>query len=138
MPVQPLRRLVPPTVYDEPQPYFIYGGFAFLGLTEAYLHEWGDEWQADAPQDLVHLTLTGVPKCAPPARDMSMRGITAIFTRVSACTSGHRVACAEATARDTPMLRNEESVPTGRHGSLTCHMWSRAMSVSLPERGRRM
>ena len=60
MQVQPLRRLVPATNYDEPQPYFLYGGFAFVGLTEPYLHEWGDEWQADAPQDLVHLANTGI------------------------------------------------------------------------------
>jgi hypothetical protein len=53
VPVQPLRRLVPATVYDEPQPYFVYGGFAFVGLTEPYLHEWGDDWMQDAPQDLV-------------------------------------------------------------------------------------
>jgi len=62
VPVQPLPRLVPATVYDEAQPYFVYGGFAFVGLSEPYLHEWGDDWQADAPQDLVHLTLTGVPR----------------------------------------------------------------------------
>jgi len=62
VPVQPLRRLVPATVYDEPhgQSYFVYGGFAFVPLSEPYLHEWGDEWQADAPQDLVHLAMTGV------------------------------------------------------------------------------
>ena len=60
MPVQPLRRLVPATVYDMPQPYFVYGGFAFVGLSEPYLHEWGDDWQSDAPQDLVHLAMTGV------------------------------------------------------------------------------
>lgn len=64
VPVQPLRRLVPATVYDEPQPYFLYGGFAFVGLTEPYLHEWGDDWIADAPQDLVHLALTGVQRRA--------------------------------------------------------------------------
>jgi len=57
-----LRRLVPATVYDEAQPYFLYGGFAFVGLTEPYLHEWGDDWQQDAPQDLVHLTLTGIQR----------------------------------------------------------------------------
>ena len=60
VPVQPLRRLVPAVCYDEPQPYFLYGGFAFVGLTEPYLHEWGDDWMQDAPQDLVHLALTGV------------------------------------------------------------------------------
>jgi len=60
VPVQPLRRLVPATVFDDPQPYFLYGGFAFVGLTEPYLHEWGDDWMSDAPQDLVHLALTGV------------------------------------------------------------------------------
>ena len=60
VPVQPLRRLVPATVYDMPQPYFVYGGFAFVGLSEPYLHEWGDDWQSDAPQDLVHLAMTGV------------------------------------------------------------------------------
>ena len=62
VPVQPLRRLVPATVYDEAQPYFLYGGFAFVGLTEPYLHEWGDDWKQDAPQDLVHLTLTGIQR----------------------------------------------------------------------------
>ena len=61
MPSQ-LPRLVPATVFDEPQPYFLYGGFAFVGLTEPYLHEWGEEWQADAPSDLVHLALTGVQR----------------------------------------------------------------------------
>ena len=55
VPVQPLRRLVPAVVYDEPQPYFVYGGFAFVGLTEPYLQEWGDDWMADAPQDLVNV-----------------------------------------------------------------------------------
>jgi S1-C subfamily serine protease len=65
VPVQPLRRLVPATVYDEPQPFFLYAGYSFVGLTEPYLHEWGDEWQADAPQDLVHLALTGQQQRAP-------------------------------------------------------------------------
>jgi S1-C subfamily serine protease len=62
VPVQPLHRLVPAVVYDESQPYFLYGGFAFVGLTEPYLHEWGDDWMSDAPQDLVHLALTGVQR----------------------------------------------------------------------------
>jgi S1-C subfamily serine protease len=62
VPVQPIRRLVPAVTYDEPQPFFIYGGFVFVGLTEPYLQEWGDEWMQDAPQDLVHLALTGVQR----------------------------------------------------------------------------
>ena len=43
VPVQPLQRLVPATVYDVPQPYFVYAGFSFVPLTEPYLHDWGDE-----------------------------------------------------------------------------------------------
>jgi hypothetical protein len=50
---------VPATVYDEPQPYFLYGGFLFVPLTEPYLAEWGEEWLADAPPDLVHLCRAG-------------------------------------------------------------------------------
>ncbi|KAL1524518.1 hypothetical protein AB1Y20_019411 [Prymnesium parvum] len=60
VPVQPLGRLVPSTVYDSPQPYFMYAGFVFVPLTEPYLQEWGEEWMADAPQDLVHTALTGI------------------------------------------------------------------------------
>ena len=59
VPVQPLGRLVPATVYDAPQPYFLYAGLVFLPLTEPYLHEWGDDWQQDAPTDLVHLCMSG-------------------------------------------------------------------------------
>ena len=79
VPVQPLRRLVPATVYDMPQPYFVYGGFAFVGLSEPYLHEWGDDWQSDAPQDLVHLAMTGVQhrKRATPARTAATAGTAA-------------------------------------------------------------
>ena len=61
LPVQPLPRLVPPTAYDESPPYFIFAGLVFVPLTEPYLHEWGDDWLADAPQDLVALTLQGLP-----------------------------------------------------------------------------
>lgn len=60
VPVQPVARLVPATVYDSPQPYFLYAGFVFVPLTEPYLQEWGEEWLSDAPQELVHVTLTGI------------------------------------------------------------------------------
>jgi hypothetical protein len=60
VPVHPLRRLIPATTYDEPVPYFIYAGLCFVPFTEPYLHEWGDEWQADAPHELVELLLSGI------------------------------------------------------------------------------
>jgi hypothetical protein len=59
VPVAPPSRLIPTTTYDEPVPYFIYGGLVFVPFTEPYLHEWGEEWQADAPHELVNLLLSG-------------------------------------------------------------------------------
>jgi len=59
VPVEPLPKLIPATTYDEPVPYFIYAGLVFVPFTEPYLHEWGDEWQADAPHELVELLLSG-------------------------------------------------------------------------------
>ena len=56
----PQARLVPSHIYDEPQSYFIYGGLAFVALTEPYLHEWGDEWMSDAPHELVNLVMAGI------------------------------------------------------------------------------
>ena len=60
VPVYPQARLVPSHIYDEPQSYFIYGGLAFVALTEPYLHEWGDEWMSDAPHELVNLVMAGI------------------------------------------------------------------------------
>lgn len=60
VPVHPQARLVPAHIYDAPQSYFIYGGLAFVALTEPYLHEWGDEWMADAPHELVSLVMSGI------------------------------------------------------------------------------
>ena len=57
VPVYPQARLVPSHIYDAPQAYFIYGGLAFVALTEPYLHEWGDEWMSDAPHELVSRSL---------------------------------------------------------------------------------
>ena len=51
---------MPSHIYDEPQSYFIYGGLAFVALTEPYLHEWGDEWMSDAPHELVNLVMAGI------------------------------------------------------------------------------
>jgi len=59
VPVQPIRELVPQIAYDEPQPYFLYGGFAFTSLTRPYLNEWGDDWQMNAPFRLVSLAVVG-------------------------------------------------------------------------------
>ncbi|EOD21943.1 hypothetical protein EMIHUDRAFT_74740 [Emiliania huxleyi CCMP1516] len=59
VPVRPLQRLIPPTAYDEPLPYFIYAGLVFVPFVEPYLHEWGDDWQQDAPHELVQLVLSG-------------------------------------------------------------------------------
>jgi len=58
IPLSHVRRLAPPTVYDEPQPYFLYGGFAFVGLTVPFLQSWGENWEAEAPPDLVNLART--------------------------------------------------------------------------------
>merc|ERR1711971_548545 len=60
VPVQLMRPLVPMVMYDEPQPYFVYGGFAFIKLTQPFLESWGDDWEIDAPRDLVHLAFRGV------------------------------------------------------------------------------
>ena len=116
VPVYPQARLVPSHIYDSPQQYFIYGGLAFVALTEPYLQasgqlrshprlhrppppppptppttaaaallphlhhllhhtttppppshtrvlccqEWGDEWVADAPHELVHIAMSGI------------------------------------------------------------------------------
>ncbi|CAE8584855.1 unnamed protein product, partial [Polarella glacialis] len=62
VPVRPMRRLVCGTVYDNPQPYFLYGGIVFVPLTTPYLQEWGDEWRGDGPHDLVTLALVGLRK----------------------------------------------------------------------------
>ena len=50
-------------------------GFAFVGLTEPYLHEWGDDWMSDAPQvcvrispdnaSRIRLVFTSVLSCSP-------------------------------------------------------------------------
>jgi len=61
VPVAPLERLVPETIYDDPQPYFIYGGLAFMPLSTPYLQEWGDDWRSHAPHELVELVLAGLP-----------------------------------------------------------------------------
>jgi len=61
VPVKPLERLVPGTIYDDPQPYFIYGGLAFMPLSSTYLHEWGDDWRSHAPHELIELALAGLP-----------------------------------------------------------------------------
>merc|ERR1711908_153965 len=55
IPVEPVPMLVATTQFDEPMPYFIYGGILFLPLTQPYLQLWGDNWRANAPQDLVVL-----------------------------------------------------------------------------------
>jgi len=55
VPVKPLRPIVPLTSYDEAQPYFVYGGFAFLALSQPFLQEWGDQWRAKAPRDLINI-----------------------------------------------------------------------------------
>lgn len=78
VPVAPPARLIPTTTFDEPVPYFIYGGLVFVPFTEPYLHEWGEEWQADAPHELVNLLLSGAGNITPlPARRWQLRsGLT--------------------------------------------------------------
>jgi len=87
VPVQPLQRLVPHYVYDQPQPYFIYGGLVFVPLSEPYLQEWGDDWLSDAPQELVELAMSGIQtkpgeepvifsRCFPSRRTAGFTGLT--------------------------------------------------------------
>jgi len=60
VPVKPMRRLVAATIFDKPQPYFIYGGLAFFPLTTPYLQDWGEDWRSHAPHELVDLALSGL------------------------------------------------------------------------------
>lgn len=99
VPVQPLPELVPQSSHDEPQPYFLYGGFAFTSLTRPYLDEWGDQWQSHAPFRLVELALTGerqhadeqpvvLSHCFPSQRTA---GITTLNDRQVVAVNGHPV-----------------------------------------------
>lgn len=82
---------MPATVYDSPQPYFLYAGLVFVPLTEPYLHEWGDDWMQDAPHELVHLALSGTSH----SRVMCVRVHLALSgaTRIASLT---RVMCVRA------------------------------------------
>ncbi|CAK9077037.1 unnamed protein product [Durusdinium trenchii] len=62
VPVFPLQPLVPITVQDSLQPWFLYGGMLFVVLTVSYLQEWGSKWLHDAPVDLVMLQKEGLKK----------------------------------------------------------------------------
>ena len=84
---------MPSHIYDAPQSYFIYGGLAFVALTEPYLHEWGDEWMSDAPHELVNLVMSGIAtqpdeqpvsrRDAPPAATPLLSSRTSIAARPS-------------------------------------------------------
>eukprot|EP00434_Breviolum_minutum_P018982 symbB.v1.2.016735.t1/scaffold1281.1/size129568/3 len=60
--VQHLAPLVPITVQDTMQSWFLYGGMLFVPLTVSYLQEWGSKWLHDAPVDLVMLQKEGMRK----------------------------------------------------------------------------
>jgi S1-C subfamily serine protease len=45
--------LVPPTQYDRPATYYIYGGLVVCPLTANYLEAWGPEWRYHAPANLL-------------------------------------------------------------------------------------
>jgi hypothetical protein len=60
VPTHPVPSLVPSTIYDEKQPYFLYGGLSFMPLTKTYLQEWGQNWLSDAPAELLLLMYDNV------------------------------------------------------------------------------
>eukprot|EP00913_Durusdinium_trenchii_P001869 g1729.t2 len=66
VPVFPLQPLVPITVQDSLQPWFLYGGMLFVVLTVSYLQEWGSKWLHDAPVDLEQIVI--LSKCYPSRR----------------------------------------------------------------------
>lgn len=56
-----LRRwapLVPRARYDQPPPYFVYGGLVFQTLTRDYLTTW-DKWWNKAPKEFLHYYYLG-------------------------------------------------------------------------------
>jgi S1-C subfamily serine protease len=58
LPLRPtagLHELVPPTEYDQPATYFIYGGLVVSPLSANYLEAWGPEWHHRAPPSLLAL-----------------------------------------------------------------------------------
>lgn len=46
---------IPPHSFDKPPPYLVVGGIVLTELSRAYLIEWGDRWETNAPLTLVHL-----------------------------------------------------------------------------------
>ncbi|CAJ1424193.1 unnamed protein product [Effrenium voratum] len=62
VPAQPTAPLVPVSVQDTMQPWFLYSGMLFLPLTVSYLQEWGSKWQQDAPVDLLMMQREGMKK----------------------------------------------------------------------------
>ncbi|CAK9077035.1 unnamed protein product [Durusdinium trenchii] len=60
VPVFPLQPLVPITVQDSLQPWFLYGGMLFVVLTVS--ESPGSKWLHDAPVDLVMLQKEGLKK----------------------------------------------------------------------------
>jgi hypothetical protein len=50
--------------YDLIPTYYIYGGLVFSPLTENYLKAWGEEWENDAPDNLLSLFSDGLPTTA--------------------------------------------------------------------------
>jgi S1-C subfamily serine protease len=47
------QELVPPTQYDRPATYYIYGGLVLCPLTANYLEAWGPDWRYRAPPNLL-------------------------------------------------------------------------------------
>jgi len=56
--------LVPRERYDLIPTYYIYGGLVFSPLTENYLKAWGENWENDAPNNLMSLFSDGLPTTA--------------------------------------------------------------------------
>ena len=51
--------LVPNQQYDVAPAYYILGGLVFQPLTLNYLMKWGDEWEKEAPADLLYYHFLG-------------------------------------------------------------------------------
>ncbi|MEO6847328.1 MAG: PDZ domain-containing protein, partial [Chthoniobacterales bacterium] len=48
------KMISPPYSIDKAPPYYILGGLVFQELSKSYLHEWGKNWQREAPKKLVY------------------------------------------------------------------------------------
>lgn len=57
--IQPHDYLVSVFEFDRVPKYYLFGGICYAPLTQPYLHEFGKDWMAHAPRELVSLALHG-------------------------------------------------------------------------------